>query len=248
MTRQLYHLANIRDFLINGFSDLDLRRLCYDVPDFRPVYNELARGTGKAQIADELIEYAEKTLQVDTLLALAKERNPARYEEHGPYYLDDPISVLQKQISDLAQRLATIAAPTSLNREQQYQIALHWQELGQKDSLRGFDLRGADLRGADLNGADLRATDLGKADLSGAYLVGADLRGAILTEADLTAADLGGSMDQDAANIYPLLPAQLDGADLSRANLRLAKVCKTGQLDRARSLTDAIMPDGSRHK
>ncbi len=136
MAKQLYHLPNIRDFLINGFNDLDLRRLCYDVPDFRPVYDELAQGTGKAQIVDKLIEYAEKTLQLDTFLALAKERNPARYEKHGPYYADDPIPVLQKQVSDLVQRLSAITAATSLTPEQQYQVALHWVELGRKDSLQ----------------------------------------------------------------------------------------------------------------
>jgi hypothetical protein len=88
--------------LVNGFSDLDLRRLCYDVPDFRPVYNELAQSTGKAQIVDKLIEHAERTLQLDTLLALAKERNPARFELHGPYLAEGRTTFLQEQVSDSA--------------------------------------------------------------------------------------------------------------------------------------------------
>jgi hypothetical protein len=90
MTRQLYNLAKIRDLLVEGFDDRELRRLCFDVPDFRPVYNELARGTGKAAIVDRLLEHAEKTMQVPALLALAEALNPARYEHHGPYYVEDP--------------------------------------------------------------------------------------------------------------------------------------------------------------
>lgn len=101
MAKRRYHLANIRDLLINGFNDLDLRRLCYDVPDFRPVYDELAQGTGKAEIVDRLIEYADRTVQLDALLALARERNPARYEMHGPYLAGDGAAVQPDQARDL---------------------------------------------------------------------------------------------------------------------------------------------------
>jgi hypothetical protein len=220
MTRQLYHLANIRELLIEGFDDRDLRRLCYDVPDLRPVYNELAQSTGKAEIVDELLVYAEKQLLVDTLLALARHRNPARYDQHGPYYYDDPTPALQKQLSDLAKRLADITSPTSLSREQQYQIAYHWQELGAKDSLRGFDLRGADLRMASLGGADLRMAKLQSADLSGANLQKADLRGANLASANLESASLAGARLVEA----DLKDAHLYGADLSGADLRGARL------------------------
>ncbi len=77
-----YILRNIRALLTEGFTDDELRRLCYDVPDFRPVYNELARDTGKAKIIDRLIEHAEQKLLLNKLLALAKEINPAQYEKH----------------------------------------------------------------------------------------------------------------------------------------------------------------------
>lgn len=223
MARQLYHLANVRDLLINGFDDRDLRRLCYDVPDFRPVYNRLARNTGKAQIVDELIEYSEKTLQIDTLLALARERNPARYEEHSPYYTEDPTPALQKQVSDLARRLAVLASPTSLTQEQQYQIAFHWRELGGKDSLRCFDLQGSDLTGVNLSEAILFGADLREASLRMADLQGADLRTANLSKADLSDAYLREASlfeaDLSGAN---LRRANLEGADLQRANLSKA--------------------------
>jgi uncharacterized protein YjbI with pentapeptide repeats len=205
MTKQLYHLANIRELLTQGFDDRELRRLCYDVPDFRPVYDELARTTGKGDIIDALLEYAERHLLIDTLLALAKEQNPARYELHGPYYLEDPTPALQRQVSDLAKRLAVLTAPSTLSREQQYQLAYHWQELGARDSLRGFDLREADLRAANLVGADLRFASLTLAKLNVADIRKADLRGADLSGADLSGADLRAT--------------NLRGANLARARL-----------------------------
>lgn len=84
MVKPVYNFANIRILLTQGFDDGELRALCFDVPGFRPVYDQLAQGTGKVEIVAKLLTHAEKTMQVDTLLALAKERNPARYEDHSP--------------------------------------------------------------------------------------------------------------------------------------------------------------------
>jgi hypothetical protein len=50
------------------------------------LYDDLARGTGKAAIVDRLLERAETRMQIPTLLALTEKQNPARYEHHGPYY------------------------------------------------------------------------------------------------------------------------------------------------------------------
>lgn len=80
-----YNLKNIRTLLTEGFADEELLRLCYDLPDFRPVYDQLAQNTGKVGIIDRLIEYADRKLLIETLLTLAKEYNPARYEKHQPY-------------------------------------------------------------------------------------------------------------------------------------------------------------------
>ena len=125
MMNQLYRLSSIRDLLTEGFSDEELRALCFDVPDFRPVYDQLAESTGKIGIVTKLLEYADRHGQIDTLLALAREHNPVRYDEHGPYYADDPTLALQRQVTSLAQRLAALTPPTALTREQQYQIQQH---------------------------------------------------------------------------------------------------------------------------
>lgn len=83
---QSFNLKNIRTLLIQGFTDEELRRLCYDNPKFRPVYDRLSQGMGKARVIQELIEYAERQELVETLLAEAKKFNPARYKKHQPYY------------------------------------------------------------------------------------------------------------------------------------------------------------------
>jgi CheY-like chemotaxis protein len=81
-----YELKNIRALLTEGFTADELRRLCHDESDFKPVYHKLAQDTGKATIIDWLLEYANQKLKIEALLAWAKEHNPAMYEEYQPYY------------------------------------------------------------------------------------------------------------------------------------------------------------------
>lgn len=92
-----YNLANIRTLLIEGFSAEELRRLCYDVPNFRPVYDSLAQNSGKAEIVDHLLEYAERKLLLNDLLSLAKKYNPARYRSHQPYQVKYDVFVSYSQ-------------------------------------------------------------------------------------------------------------------------------------------------------
>ncbi len=82
----LYNLDNIRTLLTEKFSIDELRRFCYDFPAFRPVYDQLARDTSKTEITNRLIEYADRTLNFETLLDWAKQYNPIGYRAHQPYY------------------------------------------------------------------------------------------------------------------------------------------------------------------
>lgn len=84
MGRQ-YNLTNIRTFLTEGFIDEELRRFCFDVPSFRPVYEQLSSSTGKTQIVHQLLEYAERKGLIEFLLNQAEKHNPTKYEEHKPY-------------------------------------------------------------------------------------------------------------------------------------------------------------------
>jgi uncharacterized protein YjbI with pentapeptide repeats len=219
---ELYNLPNIRELLTNGFNDAELRALCFDLPGFRPVYDQLAQNTGKAEIVAKLMEHAEKTLQLDTLLALAKERNPARYEKHQPYYQGDPIPLLQKQVVDLVHRLATLSSLIPLTREKQYQVALRWVELGRCDSLADFDLGERNLIGVDLKGADLRRAKLTNANLATADLSEVDLRGIDLEWVNLSGANLSNA---------DLRMAKLTRANLTEANLEGVNLTKVDLTD-----------------
>jgi hypothetical protein len=81
-----YSFKNIRILLAAGFSAEEIRNFCFDTPAFRPVHNQLSQGTGKAEIINHLIEYADQKREVEVLLAWAREHNPAVFEEHKPYY------------------------------------------------------------------------------------------------------------------------------------------------------------------
>lgn len=84
-----YILKNIRALLTEltvALTEEELRQIYFDLPEFKPVHHQLARSQGKAEIIDRLLEYAEQTLQLDDLLALARENNRTLYEKHQPYY------------------------------------------------------------------------------------------------------------------------------------------------------------------
>jgi len=85
-----YNLINIRTLLKEGFSDAELRDFCFDMPDFRPVYDQLAQNTGKAELVRLLLEYAHQKVKLDPLLAWAEKTNPAQFKAHQPYYKAEP--------------------------------------------------------------------------------------------------------------------------------------------------------------
>jgi hypothetical protein len=85
----VYSSKNIRLLLLSGFGSEELRRLCYDEIELRPVYDILSEGTGKATLVDKLIEYAEQKDLLKVVLDFAHVNNPARYSEFEPYYLVD---------------------------------------------------------------------------------------------------------------------------------------------------------------
>jgi hypothetical protein len=86
-------LKNIRTLLTKGFTDEELRQLCFDHPDFRPFYLHLPQPASRAELARLIVDYARRNSLSEALLAWAKEQNPARYEAHQPYELplDSPL-------------------------------------------------------------------------------------------------------------------------------------------------------------
>lgn len=114
---------------------------------------------------------------------------------------------------------------------------LRWVNLQNADlskaELQKVDAEYGNFRGANLDGATLREAHLWHADLRGAVLRAADFQQATLSNADLRDTNL-----EDAI---------LESADLRQADLRGARVTDE-QLEKALSLEDALMPDGSRYK
>jgi Tol biopolymer transport system component len=100
-----YNLSNVRALLTVGFTTEELRRLCYDTSYFRPVYEQLAENSSKTEIVDRLIEHTERKLQLDILLELVKQSNPAQYEQYQPYY-EHGQYLLQKPQNQETQRVS----------------------------------------------------------------------------------------------------------------------------------------------
>jgi hypothetical protein len=124
--------------------------------------------------------------------------------------------------------------------------------LGQR-GFRGADLSNADLTDLDMSGSDLRGADLGRADLCRIDLSRSDLSGAGLAGADLQGANLGGGNLTDG----DLRAVNLAGTHLRRADLRSADLTEAGlsgavvtgsQLDSAKPLERATLPDGTIHE
>ncbi|MBI1878491.1 MAG: NACHT domain-containing protein [Chloroflexi bacterium] len=108
-----YNLTNIRAFLTEGFTAGELRDLCFEVLDFRSVYDQLAESTGKADIVRRLLEYAERQGLLETLLDQTKKRNPAKYEKYLPYELpgpeiDDSIQDLKSFLTEVCKQVAKL--------------------------------------------------------------------------------------------------------------------------------------------
>ena len=166
-------------------------------------------------------------------------------------------------------RVRTLTVLPRLDAERQGSVLQFLHESGLIDKGRSIvDLHGADLSGAildeaDLRGADLRGAILDKADLREATLAGVNLSHATLREADLQGATLQGATLREADLREAILVkatlieadlrgaklwgAKLWGTNLSEANLKDAPHITTEQLNRAKSLKGATMPDGDIH-
>ena len=81
MGQPTYQLRNIRKLLTIAFSDEELRRLCYDESQFRPVYEQFSTGMSKNQMVQRLLEYCERKGLLGELLEIVEEEVPAAYND-----------------------------------------------------------------------------------------------------------------------------------------------------------------------
>jgi hypothetical protein len=71
----------IRDLLNDAFSDEDFTVFCYD--NFPAVHSRFALGMTKTQKIQLLIEHCQRVNEIDKLLALVQEENPAKYADYA---------------------------------------------------------------------------------------------------------------------------------------------------------------------
>lgn len=240
MTGGAYHLTNIRDLLIQGFDEQELRALCYYQAEFRPLHERLAPDAGRIEIVDDLVEYAERTLLLDALLAWAQEQNPARYAQHGPYRLDAPGIAMFQKMSNHAWRLLSGLSSLRIPRRRIRLPGCTWRSAlwisasllitaGAAVLLWMWVIGPAWVRAlyasgeTDFSSSYLWRVRLSGADLSGVDLSYANLRGANLSDADLSWARLGWARMRGAN----LSEANLSDADLHEARLQQARLSGT---------------------
>jgi hypothetical protein len=95
-----YNLENIRELLAEGFDEQQLRQIGLYVPEFRDIRESLAKSASKGEIIDQLLDYADRNLKVEAVLAWAEKHNPARYQKHKPYTFEASSSMPQPVASD----------------------------------------------------------------------------------------------------------------------------------------------------
>ncbi len=77
VSEPVWDTAVVRELLAAAFSDEELTSLCFD--HFRPVYDDFGAGMGKGQKVQRLLDYCVRQRQLDRLLSLIAEHNPAQH-------------------------------------------------------------------------------------------------------------------------------------------------------------------------
>ena len=98
-----YNLNNIKTLLTKGFSEEELRDLCFFEIKFRPVYDLLPPNNGnKRKIVRLLIGYAVQKGLLNDLLAWAAQATPVIYEQYQPYFgAEEILEPVESQVIDV---------------------------------------------------------------------------------------------------------------------------------------------------
>jgi hypothetical protein len=76
----------LRQLLLAAFDDEDFTNFCFD--HFPEVHNRFSGGMSRSSKVQELIDYCQRRLAFDKLLALVKSENPAQYQKFSPFIFD----------------------------------------------------------------------------------------------------------------------------------------------------------------
>lgn len=83
-----YNSFNILKLLVEGFTDRELRHLIRNLEGFQSLYSQFAERASTAELAYQIIEYAQQKDRLDFLLNWTQENYPSRYTRYQPYYDD----------------------------------------------------------------------------------------------------------------------------------------------------------------
>jgi WD40 repeat protein len=83
-----YYWHNIHTLLAQTTSNKDLRIFCDSQPGFENIYDHLPETINKTDLIDRVVQTAQDTSSVDTLLSWAKKTYPIPFEDHQPYTFD----------------------------------------------------------------------------------------------------------------------------------------------------------------
>lgn len=76
----------LRQLLLAAFDDEDFTNLCFD--HFPEVHSRFSGGMSRSGKVQELIDYCQRRLVFDKLLALVKSENLAQYQKFSPFIFD----------------------------------------------------------------------------------------------------------------------------------------------------------------
>ena len=85
-----YNSQALRELLCSAFDDEEFALFCAD--HFRAVRKEFTAGQRQSARAQMLVEYGERRNEVDKLLRLVKQANPAKYADFEPQLAADALS------------------------------------------------------------------------------------------------------------------------------------------------------------
>ncbi len=94
-----YYWHNIHTLLAQATSNKDLRIFCDSQPGFENVYDHLPETINKTDLIDWVVQTAQDTSKVDSLLTWAKKTYPIPFEDHQPYTfeVDDDSDLLRQE-------------------------------------------------------------------------------------------------------------------------------------------------------
>ena len=78
-----YDLQVVRELLGAAFSDEEFMTLAFD--RFRPVYDDISGGMVKSEKTRRLVDWCERNLQMEKLMAEVQRRNLNQYERYAPH-------------------------------------------------------------------------------------------------------------------------------------------------------------------